>query len=319
MKKNILILIFTFLTLNLCSQNSKFDSLYVLFQNTKNDSIYIKLCIEISTETRRNNSDTSIYFAKLALNRSQKIGFSDGIANSFLRIGWAYFYKGQIDTAINYKKKAYNIYFNLDDSLNITKTNFALAKSYQFMGTYSIALKHYFECLKYYEKVKDSSWIAGIYNNIGIIYTDLKYFDKAKNVDSIILQIRLKQGLQEPIAASYYNLAIDYKELGDTSKSLAYHYKALKIRESINFLSEIAMSCNSIAKIMIETKKYSLANYYLERALKIDLEIDYKDGLFSDYLSFATLYLALNDLNKSLENAKQAYKYAVLSGFQNGF
>jgi tetratricopeptide (TPR) repeat protein len=67
-----------------------------------------------------------------------------------------------------------------------------------------------------------------------MVYFDIDNYEKALEYYSQSLEMRKKQGLEQPIAASLNNIGLFYSQQKQYPEALEYFNNALVIREKIN-------------------------------------------------------------------------------------
>src|SRR6187401_1171744 len=91
MKRSILFisLLFTSLYYSTAQSNTA-DSLLAVLKNAEDDTNKVNTLNILSYELLYSNTDTTIYFATMARDLAEKLGYSKGIASAYLRLGQAY-------------------------------------------------------------------------------------------------------------------------------------------------------------------------------------------------------------------------------------
>jgi serine phosphatase RsbU (regulator of sigma subunit) len=178
----------------------------------------------------------------------------------------------EIDGYLPLESKKYaNISLELATKINFESgkaiANKALGIVAYKQGDFSTALKHYFECLLYYENNNYLKGMASMYNNIGLLYGAKNESDKAITFHLKSLNIKKKLNDQFGIASSYNNIGIIYSSIGNIDSSKYYHEKALKIRETINDENGIGTSYYNLANNMFDKENYQLALSYHYKAM----------------------------------------------------
>ena len=148
-------------------------------------------------------------------------------------------------------------------------------------GRLRLDLAQYYAAKALYEKhlpplenrLKDTEWLATVYNNLGSIYGNLGDHSKALEFKLKALEIREKVLPPEhpSLATSYNNVGATYDDLGDHSKALEFKRKALKIREKVlpPDHPSLATSYNNVGMTYVNMEDFPKAVAYLEKALAI--------------------------------------------------
>ena len=214
---------------------------------------------------------------------------------------------------------------------------------YYSSGSFSDAINYFLKSEKLLKESKADTKLYNIYTKIGFAYSELKDFDKSIEYGNLALKIGNKIGKRSLQANANYNLALAYRSKFEYKKALDYNdialkqyekdesywgqgrchnavgdlnemlgnykiaYEAYKKAEKIfekydspQDLSVIYFNLASMSKVF---GNYDESLMYLEKSLKISLEIK-KDRMIKDcYLGLYGLY----NLLKDFENANKNY------------
>jgi adenylate cyclase len=236
--KNILYLVIVLLLVNISSYAQKqgpelIDSLIHELSKAKADTIKVQYMSQISFAYSHINPDSGLIFGNRALDLAKKIKWEKGIGN-------AYYFRGS-----NY--------------ISLTKL--------------PEALDDYFNAMRYFENLRDSSKLAGTLSNIGVIYgyqqkkdKSLEYFLKALK---IIRKVKPRSNFE---AAHLGNIGISYFDKNEFAKALEYNLQALSILKEINNIEMLPGNLITIASIYLETNDNLNALNYTKQAMDIATE-----------------------------------------------
>ena len=122
-----------------------------------------------------------------------------------------------------------------------------------------------------------------------------------------VLELGTKNTNPKEVAAAYNGLATIYK-YSDNDKAIEYYKKALSIGEKFEIQEVIATACENIAVVYSGSHNFDEATKLYQRALKINDDINDREGMASNYLNLGTMYYDRERLNGSF-NFKVATKY----------
>ncbi|HEY9048494.1 MAG TPA: tetratricopeptide repeat protein [Ohtaekwangia sp.] len=156
------------------------------------------------------------------------------------------------------------------------------------------------QALKIYEELKDSTWIAAMNNNMGLIYSDreeneeaLGHFDKA-------LAIWKKRDFKSGITRALTNMAEIYQRQGKGAKALENYKQSLAICEEIDDKRFSATVLNLMGTFYFQEKDYMQALQYHERALKVAIEQDDRPAQTEIYANLGQVYITQQQPDKAL-------------------
>lgn len=267
------------------AQSNTTDSLQMILKTASEDTNKVNILNALSYELLYSNIDTTIYYATLAKDLSEKLNYSRGTASAYLRLGQAYNNLGNYDQSQLNLSKA--LAFSTD-KLTTAKIYVNIGINHYEMSNYPEALKNYFTGLKAFEEAGDKRAIGSVYNNIALIYTDMGNYDEALKNHVAAKKIREANGDKRGIAGSYLNIGIIYFARGNYAEALKNYFEAKKMYEELGDKNEVALAYNHIGMVYKNQEKYveALKNYFA--ALEIQEEIGDKEGIAVSYNNIGT-------------------------------
>src|SRR5690349_3948031 len=122
------------------AQNKTIDSLQAILLTAKEDTNKVNVLNALSYELLYSNTDTTIYYATLARELSEKLNYTRGIASAYLRLGQAYNNLGSYPESQAYLNKGLQVGA---DKLTSAKIYVNIGINYYDMSNYPEALKYY--------------------------------------------------------------------------------------------------------------------------------------------------------------------------------
>lgn len=227
------------------------DSLQLLLPAITEDTTRINLLNDIGYEYITDASDKAATFAHDALKLAEIIGYDYGIMSSCNNLGLAAYYQNNYDEAL--------IYYNRAKDLAI--------------------------------KINNRSKLAGILNNIGLVYDDkadyttaLKYYlEVLKMVDTI-------DGNKRQLAGTLNNVGLIYQNLKNYDEALRYYSRSLKIKEEIGNKKAIGNSLHNIGLVYKLKGEYDKSLEYYTKALAIRRESNDLSGTAMTLNNIGSVY-----------------------------
>ncbi len=145
----------------------------------------------------------------------------------------------------------------------------------QNKGNLEKAADYLMEAKLYREQLNDDIGLSGIYNNLAIVYKELKNIPDSEKyyLKSIALRKQLKLN---GLGLVMNNLALLYTENGKLSKAKSILPEALKINRKENDLRHTAQSFSIMAKVAMYGKEYEAAKKYYDTTLCVGSQANYK-------------------------------------------
>lgn len=264
-------------------------------------------------------SDTALAIVRQALEESQSMGYTHGIARSSQLMGDLLYHIGGLGPATQHLNKALSLYQSEGNPLQQAYVNLSLSKVYQRSGNqnqsflylhqarqlfgelnhelgmsmvfsslghfyekaqqYDSALQYQKRALTLLEKIGESAGLSEIHDNIGSIYEDLNQFDQAQMHFEIALEINQKNNNQASAIVNLNNIGDTYRKREQYEQALIYSLQALELAESANLDYQIKSACRDLSKIYEALGQTDQALAYLTRSYEIT------DDLFSEQIA----------------------------------
>ncbi|RLD51130.1 MAG: hypothetical protein DRJ05_18750, partial [Bacteroidetes bacterium] len=147
--------------------------------------------------------------------------------------------------------------------------------------------------------------IAYLYNNIGIVYSNIGEKERGKDFYHKSYTIAKKHNDKKCMSLAILNLGNAQYLEGDYQNALESLFQSLKLSEVLGDKQGIANSMGSISDVYLKLNNYDKVYYYLNKVLLIAKEINANELIKNVYRG---LYL----LNKETGNPDTALKYQSL-------
>ncbi len=269
--------------------------------------------------------DTSIVFAKKALEYSEKFHDEQQKALSLKNIGYFYLTKSKYDSAFAYMNKAIPLLKNNKDFEKLIDTYFDIARIYMNQGKLKKASEEIFKALEISEKNNLLQQTKEANQGLGIVYYNLGEFDKALQYIHKALDYEQSKTKKDKGAISrlYQNLGLINYGKKDYDKALEYYFEALELQKNENSIRDQMIITNSIALCYDEMKNYKKALEFFRKALVLAKKTGNPHLIASAQLNIGKTLMnqgkyrqAITELNKGLEIAK---KYRFTKWIRNGY
>ena len=272
LNKYLLIVLLCFIFLSAKAQTTNtIDSLKTALKNTIHDTVRCSILNELITAE---NDETiwPIYNQRL-LDISQKnlkktndkerkiyLSYYAVALNNF---GYLYEKQGDVSKAFVFFNMSLSIQQENNDKLGMAASLLNMGMLFRQQGNISKALEYYHKALKLQIEIDNKTGIATSYNNIGFVYDSqgeylnaFEYYNKALNIN-----IEIKDKIS--IAICYSNIAFLYNTQSELFfsgskedcskkghvKAIEYLNNAIKLQEEINDKEGIASSLNSLGNL----------------------------------------------------------------------
>jgi len=295
---------------NTQSQEAEIDSLLQqleLIQDNERANIYNQLSDLYAYE----DVQISIDYAKQALTMAEKLENIEEKSTALRNIGSGYRILGDMEKAIDYHRKAFDIIIEMNKPAILASIYSDLAIDYAELGDYNKSTEHFLMSLSTYEAIlaeKEDRNIRFNYalclNNVGINFDLLGLHDKALEYYQKSMKISQEIGDDELWADGLNNIGLVYELKGEYDKALEYLKQALVIYENLGYKRTIGIATANIGMIYSSLEEYEQSLTYHKRTLDIFKQIEDKSSEALATVNIASTYM---DMNKP----RTAYPYII--------
>jgi signal transduction histidine kinase len=174
------------------------------------------------------------------------------------------------------------------------------------------------EAIAVSKTLKDKDLLARAYNAMGIVYDVTAKFDSALFMYKLSVEnappVKRSGFLGEPLN----NIGLVYWNQGFNEKAITHFMQSLEVFDQHNLQRGVAHNLNNIALIYQDMHRPLDAMRYHKRALKIRLELNDKYGLGASYSNLGNLYSSLSQLDSAIYFYKQSLLLKEESSDQMG-
>jgi signal transduction histidine kinase len=301
-----LIVSFLFFSVPAYSQTlSELRNSFKSFQGWPTDSLQVSVCNRLAEKYLYNNSDSSIFFGKIASQAAKKLRLNRESAIAYNHIAKTYYVSGSYFESLSYADSAQTISkkYGFKPELAVSINTRGLI----YLGQERLkeSIPEFTKALVLNRSLKDSAKIAANYFNIGLAYDELRQLDRAfLNLNKALLVAKqckdghLHQMSLNRIGEIHYH-ARNYKQA-------LYFY-----RSALGFVDyqdnwEKGFAYSGIAQALYELKRYPQARDYAIKSFVLmkELKADWDTERAANILS--KCYAAL-------KNYQKAYEYQTLA------
>ena len=303
------------------------------------------ICNELSFAWGRKNTDTSLYYASLALElASQSAQIKESLRAMNLR-GDALMKKSYCDEARNTYQNALKAAKDAADQEMQARALHNLGKQAQTCPYNGSPLPYYEEAYQIREKIGDKAGLASTCLNLGVWYGDIDvdksmfYNEKAMLLKEalgdrigqatilanlagqklakelweearVLLEkavvINQEVGNEKGLAIIYGKLANCYMQQNNLPIAVTYHKKGIELFEKFNSPGDLAFALKNLNAAYIGMGRYDLAQDALLRAESLERDLNRPDLLAATWCAMGGLKLSMNEEQEAITWYKKA-------------
>jgi tetratricopeptide (TPR) repeat protein len=253
-----------------------------------NHRVFILMRLGNLNEVKRMGRTVQRLVDRRGINRKEAY-----LSRAYFYYNFAYFYlqTGRLEAALDYVLKSIRIASLNNDHRRLANSYNIASLIYKRMNKRKLSNKYLQKGLQYFIRIGDISQVAGCYNNLGSLMQD---HDEAIHYYSKALSIFRRIGLNMGIFETTHNLANKYMALGMCRKALSGYRSAKLLCEKMHYKLGSAYSLAGMAAACKFLGDYKGALRHLSRAIKVDLEMDNREGLVESTFLVAGIKLERN-------------------------
>jgi len=237
---------------------------------------------------------------------SQQIDDKEGLAAAWLNIGSVYYFQGAYERAIEHYRKSEIASAALGNHLEVGRSRFGIALTYQSQQKPNEALKTFEEALKEFEAAGDTSETANTLASIGGLQYERGNYEAAKKAF-------LKVAEWSPGGESLSRVAEAFYMQHDYSQALLYYRQALQYFRPQNSPGGMIAVYTGIANCYYYQRNFEQALDYYNRSLAIERKLNDPTGIAVRLQSIGNVYRVRGDYASALESYSQSLTIAQQS------
>lgn len=193
------------------------------------------------------------------------------------------------------------------DEINQAKLQSNIAVVKELRGRYNDAVELYLEALKIFEKHQLIGGLSFVYNNLGVLYEEMRDAGKALKYTRKALSAKQQLNDSTGIASTFNNMGVLFEELLFMPDSAIYYYsESAEIYRAKHDELNYALTTNNIGFIYSYEGKYQKAKEKFGVALTIFIRLNNKSGESATLRNFGDLYLKMNNFKNAEIYLKKA-------------
>jgi serine phosphatase RsbU (regulator of sigma subunit)/tetratricopeptide (TPR) repeat protein len=241
---------------------------------------------DVIAQTSLGNKDSLIRTLKTLPRDTNRV-------NSLIRLDKIASGEQKFDSSIYYAKQALEIATELNWTKGMGVANIDAGVSYWYMGNYTESLNMNYAALGLFQKIDDQKGISQAYNNMGIVYASQKNFNKALECYLITLTIKKQLGDTKSTSSTLINIGSAYDNLKEYDKAFVYYREALTLKRTMGDKRGEGICMLNIGQAHVKVGNMDSALYYLDESLKIRRSINDRRGICSSLSTLGSLHTTL--------------------------
>lgn len=286
---------------------AQIDSLKKVAASGTADTSRVKALDDLCYSYLSINPDSSVIFGEQAVALADKIHFRKGAAQSRSDLGLAYYYKGDLNKAIELWEATSVIRQELNDKSGLASVSMKIGAAWFKLGNYEKSLASQMKALNLYEQLQLDFGIALSLNNVAAVFEMQKQYSKAREYYFKAVGIHTKNRDSIQAAQVLINIGnIHYRE-NHFDSAAWYWKKALRKMPAGSVPQYESIAYNNLAEHLTVTGKYDSALLMINRAITLRKATRDYQGLTSSMSNLGRIY----SLQKKYSLAERTYQAAL--------
>ncbi|MCF8308054.1 MAG: sensor histidine kinase [Bacteroidales bacterium] len=278
-------------------------------QEITNDSItkLVERCWNITYS----HPDSARNIAYRTLELSRQKDYQKGLFQSHNHLGIIYDIKSNFDSSITHYNRAIEISKKTNDSSHLASSLSNMGLTYWHIGKYHLALEYFYDAQAIFEAHSpESSGMISVYNNIGMIYTELDDFENALLIFNKALKINKKLNDTLTRAAIYSNMGDVFKKQDKVDKAFNYYNRSLKLKKSKEDSYGLSLTYVELTKLLIDQDSLNAAKEALKKCFEYSDKAGNKSQVAEAYLLTVDLYEKKGETKRPIRYSRMALNLA---------
>ena len=258
--------------------------------------------------------------SNVLLEKSKSAKDTVSLAKSYRYLGGYYKYSEILDSSFIFYTKAEKIYVKIKD--NISLANILLnrgivqSKAGDYLGAELSLTRAY----NIYKDSNDSEKLYDTLNQLGLVYNELKEFDKAIFFHTKALEIAQKYDLKndQQIGVCYNNLGYLYLKQKKYQEAITNFELGLNDKNVISEDPDLyALLIDNLAYARLQTSNFQNIPNLFYKALDIRKKTYNKSAVVNSYIHLSEYFQKINNNKEAIDNADKAILKAKYSRVPN--
>lgn len=315
MKRLIFFLFLLFPLSSFSQQVLDLDSLLGLLPKAKEEISKVELYIHIGQQYENTEPELAKSYYRKALNLSQKIGYQTGEIKFAHNYTYLLNVQGQFDSSLYYNLRAVALAREIRDSVNLGKALLNSGSVYRYLSDYETAAEYYQQGKLIFEKIGDEGMKGFILNLLQVLYSDLKWHDRAIEVGMEALNFYQKAGDQRMIGTVMNNLGLSYSKLGKTAEAISIYQQVLQIGNKTNDLNMQGTALLNLGDSYSQKNDYSNMEKSFAQAFNLFRQLEAKEGEIIALRGLSIVQLYRKNLTSALDLVLKSVDLASETGY----
>lgn len=283
---------------------AKIDSLNRVLEEASHDSTIYRAYLNLGYQLESINFDSAMVFYNSSIDIAEKNNWTSKKAQALINIGSAYMYVQHSKDALYFLLVGLELYIEANDSIGIMNSYYNLGYFYGIFEDFPKSIENFRKAEKFALELNHEKRLAGIYNNLGLMYNYIGLYDKANTYNFKSLKLSEEIG-DKSVGYTHLNIGLNYQKEGNLEKSLEHHFKALTIFQESGEKRHIALCYKNIGDDYSDHNQDSAIKYF-NKAYLIYRKLNDVESISRHFMVIGNLNMEQNNITDAALNYQKA-------------
>jgi tetratricopeptide (TPR) repeat protein len=247
------------------------------------------------------------YF-RTSLASAQQAAHGDMQVLALIGIATTHYYRLQHDSAVVYLEKGIKVAETHDLDFRKPDLYGNIASNKNLGGQNLEAVRMFVEAANLYKEKGDLDNLAIVYNNIGVVFLDMKRNQKAVEYFNLAREINEKNKNIAQLIMNYGNLGLAYKNQDSISQAKFHYLKGRDLSEESGEEFELSRTYYNLGNLAMIEEKYDQADRYFDSSEHYCRKNNIAYGLMLLEMNRSNLYSKTGNPQQAIATGLKALK-----------
>ncbi|HZY37216.1 MAG TPA: tetratricopeptide repeat-containing sensor histidine kinase [Mucilaginibacter sp.] len=301
--KKFLIISLLFAGIETNAQNLYTDSLKKQIAHVKEDTVKVNLLCQLSYSYIWSFADTSIIYARQALQLARKINYEKGIGLSEGDMSLAFTTLGNYPQGLDYGFQELSLYKKLNDLQYVAYAYSDIGMCYRDQGSYTLSIAYFLDAAKLIQKFHPDSYdLQGLWIMIGSVYA------KKNQTDSALFYANKGYDDKKLSSGRAFVFGSIYEQKGNYKAALQFFRRTALLADKAKYRIDKVDAYNGISGVYLKEGQVDSAIYYAEKAIALKWGKAYPIGMLGSYTMLTDIYEKKRITDSTLKYLKLTFR-----------
>ncbi len=229
------------------------------------DTLTVQAYVQLSVKSLSKSYDSSLFYAQKGKEIAQRIDDQKGYRASLMRMGNAYMFKAEYDSAHNTYMEVLALNESMGDFLEMGKVYNNLGLMYRYKADYPTSLEYFIKSLEFKRKYGTDIDVGVGYQNIGIVFAIQREYETAEKYLLDGLELFRKGGDSTKYHSALIDVSSMMREQGKMEEAIQALKEAYEYNRRRENTTQMGICIYNMAFTSYLDDDYTAAiNYYLQ-------------------------------------------------------